>query len=321
MALVESSGGGVDSFSGRDRAGLVREGAPVTSIVGIFLVRDEDLYLEQAIRNVSEFCDRLIFVDNRSRDATPVILRRLVDELDRRTDLHVADHPARSHELILPLVGTDTWVFGVDGDELYDPVGLAQLKPRLVAGDFDGDFQLRGNVLHCTSLDLDRTTASGYLSPPSQSTTKLYNFRHLQSWGGYHAERLHGANGLAAKPGHELVHRRLNEEYSWEESPLRCLHLCFVPRSSRERRAIDGGRESPTDLYGLPRRLPLRVLRRLRRFARVPPSSAWKRQYYRLGEQITVDASPFIGATTRDERHGSAPKKGSVETVTRSPFT
>ena len=265
-----------------------------TRIVGIFLVRDEDLYVEQAIRNVCGFCDELILVDNRSHDRTPEILTRLADELPVPVQLHFADHPALSHELILPFVGEDAWVFGVDGDELYDPAGLETFKPRLVAGEFDDAFQIRGNVLHCTSFDRDAGRAEGYLAPPSQSMTKLYNFRHLVSWDGYHAERLHGSNGLVFEPPYEYRRYPLHEQYDWADSPFRCLHLCFVRRSSRETRVAEAGRESPTDMYAPPRRLPVRVFRRVRSAVGLAPASAWKREHYRRGEPTSVETAPFV---------------------------
>jgi bifunctional non-homologous end joining protein LigD len=49
-------------------------------VVGIALVRDEDLFVEQALRNVLGFCDELILADNGSRDGTLAILERLEAE-------------------------------------------------------------------------------------------------------------------------------------------------------------------------------------------------------------------------------------------------
>jgi len=263
-----------------------------TRIVGITLVRDEDLYVEQAVRNVSGFCDELILVDNRSCDETPRILERLAAELPH-TSLHHAKHPSVSHDLIAPLAGEDVWVFGVDGDELYDPAGLAAFKPRLLAGELDEYFQIRGNVVHCT--EVDGRGAAGYLSPPSLSMTKLYNFKIIESWNGRHSQRLHGVEGLRFKPPHEYSRYRLNEEHAWDASPFRCLHLCFMRRSSRERWRKGALRESPGEIYAVPRRLPVRALRHARTAVGFPPSSRLKGERYRLGEQVTVSAAAFLG--------------------------
>jgi len=266
-----------------------------TRIVGIFLVRDEDLFVERAVRNVSSFCDELLLVDNGSRDGTPQILARLAETLPIPAALHRVRHPSRSHDLVAPLAGDDVWVFGVDGDELYDPAGLAAFKPRLVGGEFDDAFQIRGNVLHCTHLDLAGGRASGFLSPPSGSMTKLYNFRIIESWNGHHSQRLHGGDGLRFKPPHEYSRRRLHEAYEWDDSPFRCLHVCFLRRSSRERTRMHGaGRESPGERYGLPRRLPVRLVRRLRSAAGIGSGSTRKRALYRLGPLVTVSAAPFL---------------------------
>ena len=35
-----------------------------------------------------------------------------------------------THKYVEPFVGKDCWVFGVDGDEIYDPDGLARLCGR-----------------------------------------------------------------------------------------------------------------------------------------------------------------------------------------------
>src|SRR5207247_5010585 len=90
-------------------------------IVGITLVRDEDLFVEQAVRNVLDFCDQALLVDHRSRDRTGEILAALAAEHPDRVGLHTVDDPSASHDLIAPLAGEDGWVFGVDGAELYDP--------------------------------------------------------------------------------------------------------------------------------------------------------------------------------------------------------
>jgi glycosyltransferase involved in cell wall biosynthesis len=262
-----------------------------TRIVGIVLVRDEDLYVEQAVRNVSDFCDELILVDNRSRDETPTILERLAGELPHASVHHVR-HPSVSHDLIAPLAGEDVWVFGVDGDELYDAAGLAAFKPRLLTGEFDEWWLLRGNAVHCLTLDHNRRVATGYAAPPSPSMTKLHNFKLIAAWDGPAPERLHTTDGLRFKPGREGRKYGLQEVYGWDESPLRALHLCFVRRSSRER-AAQARRNIPD--MNRPRRLPLRAWSRLREAIGVPEQSRFKLSHYREGPLVTVSAEPFLG--------------------------
>jgi glycosyltransferase involved in cell wall biosynthesis len=208
-------------------------GLSAARIVGIALVRDEDVFVETAVRNIADFCDEIHVADHGSVDATPVILRELATKLPN-IHYRFIRHPAESHALIQDLAGSPTWVFGVDGDELYEPDRLARLREKILAGEFDRHWMLLGNVLHVTKLDPARRTASGHLAPPCRSMTKLYNFNAIQSWDGYTPERLHGGD-VRFRAGFARGDRRmLYEEAGWEEADFRCLHLCFLKRSSRD---------------------------------------------------------------------------------------
>ena len=260
-------------------------------ILGIVLVRNEDRFVRQAVRNVWEFCDRILLVDHRSEDATAGILREFAAEPSGKASFHAIAHPRESHALLKPFVGTDTWVFGVDGDEIYDPRGLQAFRPRLLAGEFDSHWMILGNVLHCDRFGVWNSTASGFPSPPSRSITKLYNFAAIDSWDGDTPERLHGGH-LAFRSGfHERDKRQLQLEYSWEESPLRCLHACFVPRSSLDEPGAT--RENLIEMFngGWTNRIKRLALR----LAGVQVmSSTWKREHYARGELLTVQAKPFF---------------------------
>ena len=251
-------------------------------IVGIVLVRDEDLHIDRAVRNVAAFCDRLFLCDHGSRDGTPAILDKIAADFPHAS-VHRLSHPRESHELLKPFCGTDTWIFGVDGDEIYDPAGLALLKTMLHRGDFTRFWRMKGNVLHVTSLN--GATARGYAAPPSRSITKLYNFAAIRAWDGDTVERLHGGH-IAFAPGwDDGMKRNLQEEMSWDASPLRCLHLCFLPRSSRD--ADAHARANIMEIYGAGWRGWLRTW---------TGAGRWKRDYYRKGEPITVDATPFFAS-------------------------
>ncbi|MBE2204623.1 MAG: hypothetical protein IAE94_09830 [Chthoniobacterales bacterium] len=69
--------------------------------------------------------------------------------------------------------------------------------------------------------------------------------------------------------------RNLEVEHSWDDAPLRCLHLCFLRRSSADARN-PAARENIMELYrgGLPGRL--RRLARLILFQKSP--SRWKQE-------------------------------------------
>jgi glycosyltransferase involved in cell wall biosynthesis len=207
-------------------------------IVAVILIRNEDLFIERVIRNVLAFCDRIHVADHRSTDGTPAIVTRLAAE-QPKIEYRVVDHPSESHDMIAGYAGTPTWVMGVDGDEIYDPQGLARLRPELLAGRYDQTFKLLGNVLNVRRLDVARQVARGHLAPPSRSMVKLYNFEAIEAWPSPCPERLHG--GVKTyRPGYgEHSFRSLHHELDWDQTPLRCLHLCFTHRSSVDLRRGD----------------------------------------------------------------------------------
>jgi glycosyltransferase involved in cell wall biosynthesis len=269
-------------------------------IVGISLVRNEDRFVRRALLNVARFCDRLIVADHMSTDETPEILRELETELDH-LEVHRIHHSAQSHALIEPFAGSDTWVLSVDGDELYDPVGLARFRDGIEHGDFAEVFRIRPAGLHCEELDVDGGQATGYLSPPSRPLVGLLNFGAIESWTDVHDERLHGGK-ISFRPGFGMGSwRHLGEELGWDESPFRDLHVCFLRRSTRDPEQLPSS--------GRPNLAETRVFRRgllgpLERFARTVgrrdraparDSSEWKGEKYRRGVRVTVDAGPFLG--------------------------
>jgi hypothetical protein len=257
----------------------------VTQIVGVGLYRDEDIFVERVVRNVAEFCDELLLFDHRSRDGTGEILRKLAAEFPHARFEAIAD-PSISHDRLRPFIATDAWVFGVDGDELFDPERLRSFRPRLLGGEFDDWWLIRSNALHVVELDEGSRTARGYMAPPAPSNVKLHNFALIESWDGVHRQRLHGEEGLRFKPGREARKLELGKRYSWDDSPLRCLHVCFLRRSSRE--LVDTGRLNISELTA-PARLPVRAWRRLR--GRQP---RWKAEHYREGPLQVASAEPFL---------------------------
>jgi glycosyltransferase involved in cell wall biosynthesis len=263
----------------------------VKQIVGIVLVRNEDRFVRQAVSNILGFCDRILLVDNGSRDQTPLILRELASENPEKTSFLAIRHPRESHDLLKPYAGTPTWIFAVDGDETYDPERLKSFRLRLLAGEFDNHWMILGNVHHCDHLDVTAGVAEGYSTPPGRSITKLYNFAAIKSWDGNTPERLHGENPDFLPGYNEQMKRQLQNEFSWETSPLRCLHLCFLSRSSLDGR--DGGsRENIMETYegGWSNRLK-RLMRKLLGQAE---TSDWKRERYARGARSNVSTETFF---------------------------
>jgi hypothetical protein len=268
-------------------------------IVGSVLVRNEDVFVERAIRNVAAFCDRIHAVDHVSDDGTWEILRALGTELDH-LDMRRCTDSAVAHRLLEPYAGTPTWVLGVDGDELYDPAALSRLRVQLRDGVHDDVFRLKAHVLYCDEFDWTRRTAAGWLAPPSRPVTKLFNFGAVDAW--RNSPDPLQAGDVAFRAGYGWDSRRdLFASENWDGDPLHCLHVCFLRRSSRDtaddgsgRTNLDESREFRRDLIG-------RVKRKLRRPAPAPRIAElrrqgrnWKREWYARGDRVVVDAAPFL---------------------------
>lgn len=259
-------------------------------IVGILLVKDEDLFVERAVRNTMGFCDRLIAVENGSRDGTAAILKKLKTEFSGKIELHHVRSPGISHDLIQPFAGTDTWVFGVDGDEIYDPKGLARMRARLEAGEFDREWCLFGNVLNVRYLNQGAGMAEGHLSPPCRSMTKLYNFNAISAWEGPCHERLHGGRVIFREGYHEKLRRNLHESVTWEDADFRCLHLCFIRRSSLESDAPPP-RRNIMDRYAWSF---TKLIREAMDFLLRRPPIDWKEQRYGRGGLVSKPTAHFF---------------------------
>jgi glycosyltransferase involved in cell wall biosynthesis len=268
--------------------------------VGVVLVRNEDVFVERAIRNAASFCDEIHVVDHDSRDGTAAILRGLAEDLDH---VHVvrSKDAGVSHRVLEPYAGTETWVLGVDGDELYDPSALRGLRSELEAGVHADVFRLKGHVLNCD--ELRDGSASGFMAPPARPVTKLFNMAAVTSWKGC-PERLHAGSALFREGyGWESM-RYLSESTSWESDPLRLLHVCFLRRSSCDGLDPTQGRPSAWEtgafrrgILGLPARLRFRrkfMDPRIKEYRR--DGRNWKREWYERGQRTTVDASPFSPA-------------------------
>lgn len=202
-----------------------------TRIVGIVLVRNEENFVAWAIENAIGFVDEMLVIDNLSRDATPARLAALAAR-HPKIRLIRDGHPDRTNRHLQSYVGEDVWVFGLDGDEIYDREGLARMRGRVLSGEFARRWAVFGQSLHATVIHFDRGHAVGYSTPPAAPATKLYNFSIIESW---HAntQRLHGRPVL--KPGYDLADNWLDaRNASWAQSDFRNLHMCFFPRSSLE---------------------------------------------------------------------------------------
>lgn len=264
-----------------------------TRIVGIILIKNEDLHIEQVIRNIVNFCDEILVTDHQSTDQTFEIVTRLAQEFPKITARKISD-PSESHQAIEALAGTPTWIFVVDGDELYDPAGLEVMRKNLFAGQFDQDWNIFCNTLNCVAVDYENQTAQGYLAPPSRAGARLFNFAILNSWTGC-PERVHGGE-LVFKPGYNWKLRRaLHEEFTWETAYFRCVHLAFVRRSSVQKHQPGRGRLNPGEIA---ERHSSRNWRHwpgyLKLLIKHWLGLDWKNQKYRRGKLVEKEISAFM---------------------------
>ena len=258
-------------------------------IIGILLAKNEEFYVEPAVRNALGFCDELIAVDNGSTDRTAEILKSLEADSGGKLQYHRATHPRMSHDLIAGFAGTDTWVFGVDGDEIYDPCGLGRLRARLEAGEFANDWCLFGNVLNVRRLDRQAGFAEGHLAPPCRSMTKLYNFAAIRAWHGPCLERLHGGRIEFLEGFHEGLRANLHEKEPWEISDFRCLHLCFLPRSPADRCGRVRANIMDRHAWGLQK-----ILSKLSYILRGERPPDWKTEKYARGPIVGKPIGGFL---------------------------
>ena len=180
-------------------------------------------------------------------------------------------------------------LFGVDGDEIYDPQGLARLRTDLRAGAHADCWRIIGHTLHCESLDETRHLATGYGGPPSRTATKLYNFAALASWTGC-GQRLHGGD-RRFREGYSAEHQyRVFEHADWAASDFRCLHMAFLKRSSLQ--DASGARPNVSESWRggwrawLQRALAAGFVRQ--------PLSAYKDASYRQGPLRTEEVQAFF---------------------------
>lgn len=262
-------------------------------ITGIVLIKNEDIFIERVLKNITEFCDEILVADNCSTDKTAEKIR-LAQPHNSKIRYHALHSPALSHELITCYAGTNTWIFAADGDELYDPAGLRQLRNELLLGTYDAWWMILGNVLHCVELNIEREYARGYLAPPCRSMTKLYNFSAIDAWSGPCPERLHGGTVHFKKGYDQSLRLDLYKQKDWEKSFFRCLHLCFLKRSSldKEKKNQILIRKNISDLSS--ENIAYRLKSLFMKIFCFEQHSSWKMERYMRGPLVKKQADAFL---------------------------
>ncbi len=259
-------------------------------IIGISLLRNEEYYALWSLQNALALCDEIIILDNESTDRTS---RKLATFAERHpaVTLHAIADPRTSHDYVQDYVGEDVWVFGVDGDEVYDPSGLARLRRRILEGEFQDFWTLSGYMLHALRVELDSSRAEGFITPHAPRGNKLHNFSALVSWEARGRQRLHGRNEVFRPGYHRSDNLDLFTRAPWETCDLRALHLCFFPRSSH-----DTGHPA---LRKNPSTLRVRGVRKFQRKAKdflaapFSKTAGYKRRRYARGPVVCREIAAF----------------------------
>jgi hypothetical protein len=262
-------------------------------IVGILLLKNEEIWIKNIIENIIEFCDKIIILDNNSTDMTWSIIKDIQKKMSGKIYSKKIKTIRESHSFISGYAGTDTWIFGVDGDELYDPIGLMKLKNELLEGRFNKVWNIKGNVLHCTRINETKKNAVGYMAPPSRSMTKLYNFNLIEKWDNC-PERLHSGD-LVKKRGVSLKTKYLYKVHEWGDAYFKCLHLCFIKRS---RKKINTN-INPAEVMVFSEKLIYRILSKaninmLNELLISFQRSEYKTKEYSKGRAIKINIEEFI---------------------------
>ena len=213
----------------------------VTQIVGIVLVRNEDVFVERAVRNVAAFLRP--HPRRRPRLDRPHLGHPAQRSRASSTTWTCGDRATRRARTAC-LRRTQAPIPGFSASTATSSTirrGWRACGADLLEGAHADVFRMKAHVLNCDELDVDRGRASGWLAPPSRPVTKLFNFAVLDSWT-ESPDPLQAGNAVF-KPGQHWESRRdLADSTTWETDPLRLLHLCFLPRSSVD--SADRARES-----------------------------------------------------------------------------
>ncbi len=255
-------------------------------IIGVTLIKNEDIYIEGVINNVLDFCDEIIVLDNNSTDNTFDIISNMAKR-HSKIKIHRIDDPLATHVYVEPYVNTDSWVFAVDGDELYDPIGLIEMRKNILAGKYSDVFRLKANFINVTNIDKENQKAYGY----NGIATKGHNVSLLDYWHEDKEERLHGKNMRFKEGIQDTIKSKFLPYEHWENSKFRCLHLCFMKRSSKDTKFVSRfiPAENKRKYY-----YPVINFFKNLLMGRFELLSSYKNKTYRNGKIIYVDSTNFF---------------------------
>jgi len=195
-------------------------------IVSIHLIKNEDIYIKDSINNVIDYVDEVIVLDNKSTDKTKdIILNTYKNQIETgKLKYVVVDNPCDTNKYLEEFIATNTWIIGVDGDEIYSYTMMDKICKNIKDNIFKDIYRLDADVLNVTAtmkLVGNVIEYIGYKSPPSKGMIKIYNFNHVKSISP--GERLHGKYETTC-----------NKIYHFMPGTTAMMHMCFMKRSSVE---------------------------------------------------------------------------------------
>ena len=197
-------------------------------IYGILLVKNEDIFIEQCVSNVIDFLDKLIILDNLSTDKTFFLLKNLKKNYKHKIHLKKINSISSSHKYIEKFANKKIWILRIDGDEILDKKKLKLFRKKIIEGKFQNFWKLESAVFNC--IELKNNIAKGFIG---NHGSELYNFFAINSWKNCKTERLHFGEIKFKKNFNNMLVK--NEKKNWNKSYFRCLHLCFLKRSSKDK--------------------------------------------------------------------------------------
>lgn len=204
---------------------MTTQNSRLSKIVSVHLIKNEDVFIEQSISNVIHYVDEVIILDNKSTDKTKEIITNTWDrDLKSGKMKYVIVQDARdTNKYLQEFIGTNTWVWGIDGDEVYSYMEANKICCNIRTHQYDNYYRLDMEVLNVTNIanGLYGKHITGYKSPPSKGMIKLYNFKYVESISP--GERLHGDYKTTN-----------NSIYFYGTGKICMLHMCFMKRSSIE---------------------------------------------------------------------------------------
>lgn len=191
-------------------------------IIGVVLIRNEDLHIRWVLQNILEFCDEIMVLDNYSTDATYEVVKQFARE-NPKIQLRRWRNANTSQKALRKFYSTNSWVFAVDGDEIFDPTELAKLRLRIDSGELNDFYSISCCYFNCMAVDKTKQTASGYID--INQGMKLYNFSLVKGWENEKRQRCHGVPIFNYPFGRKNYQLQTGSQFD-------CLHLCFCQRSS-----------------------------------------------------------------------------------------